>query len=723
MKKVLHEVDLLVVGGGVAGCVSAITAARHGLKTVLVHNRPVLGGPSSSESSCNADGACINGAQEYINRNARECGVLEEMKLEAYFRRANGWEQHWSLVLREWVEREENLTLLLNTEAYDLSVEGGRITSVTARTIGSEITHHIVAPVYIDCSGDSFLGSVAGAEFRMGREGKDEFGESLAPEKADKKTMGSSIAFRAVDLGHPVPFAAPPWAIKINGDEDLPYRIHNNPKQGYWWMEYGGELDTIYDNEEIYRKLLSILFGIWDHVKNGDDHGAANYAINWVSSVPGKRESRRLMGDYILTQNDVVDHPDFPDTVAYGGWPIDIHPPEGVFGKSHPGSTPPMTFPGTYPIPFRCLYSRNIGNLMMAGRNISVTHVALGTTRVMATCALCAQAVATAAVLMKKYQISPREVGQDHIRELQTMLAVDDSVLPILQIPVKGLAAAVSASSELTLTMPPVTSYEPLIAPEKSIIEDPCDIPPADRRREQRFIVSEKVLTAFKVRLETDENAPQNITAELLDKDDRVIASAEAPAVSGIVSFDFNAQTVPGERYAVRLPQVPGVSVALHRRYMPGLCKKLDGCYLDNDNWCFETVPPLRIYPAENAVNGISRAGENAANMWISAPGMPQWLELDFGGVQTVGKVELIFDTNLDKPCYCGVPVECVRDYELQYYQNGFWNTIVKVSGNHQRRCLHSFEPVSADKLRLVITATNGDPCARVYEFRAMAES
>ena len=233
MKKVLHEVDLLVVGGGVAGCVAAITAARHGLKTVLVHNRPVLGGPSSSESSCNADGACINGAQEYINRNARECGVLEEMKLEAYFRRANGWEQHWSLVLREWVEREENLTLLLNTEAYDLSVEGGRITSVTARTIGSEITHHIVAPVYIDCSGDSFLGSVAGAEFRMGREGKDEFGESLAPEKADKKTMGSSIAFRAVDLGHPVPFAAPPWAIKINGDEDLPYRIHNNPKQGW----------------------------------------------------------------------------------------------------------------------------------------------------------------------------------------------------------------------------------------------------------------------------------------------------------------------------------------------------------------------------------------------------------------------------------------------------------------------------------------------------------
>ena len=150
MKTLLHEVDLLVVGGGVAGTVAAIAAARHGLKTVLVQNRPVLGGPSSSECSCNSDGACINGAQEYVNRNARECGILEEMKLEAYYRRANGWEQHWSLVLREWAEREPDLTLLLNTEAYEVEMDGCRIASVTARTLGSETTHRIIAPAYID---------------------------------------------------------------------------------------------------------------------------------------------------------------------------------------------------------------------------------------------------------------------------------------------------------------------------------------------------------------------------------------------------------------------------------------------------------------------------------------------------------------------------------------------------------------------------------------------
>ena len=717
MKTLLHEVDLLVVGGGVAGTVAAIAAARHGLKTVLVQNRPVLGGPSSSECSCNSDGACINGAQEYVNRNARECGILEEMKLEAYYRRANGWEQHWSLVLREWAEREPDLTLLLNTEAYEVEMDGCRIASVTARTLGSETTHRIIAPAYIDCSGDSFLGSAAGAEFRMGREGRNEFGESLAPEKADKKTMGSSIAFRAIDLGHPVPFTPPPWAMKINSDDDLPYRVHTNPKQGYWWLEYGGELDTIADNEEIYRKLLSILYGVWDHVKNGGEHNAANYAINWISSVPGKRESRRLIGDYMLNQNDLTNHPDFPDTVAYGGWPIDIHPPEGVFGKGHPGSPPPFIFPGTYPIPFRCLYSRNIDNLLMAGRNISVTHVALGSTRVMASCSVCAQAVAAAAVLMRKYGISPREVGQQHIRELQTMLAQDDSVLPVLPIPVKGLPAAAVASSELTLRMPEPTSSEPLTAPGKNT-KDPCDIPPADRRRVQRFIASEKILETVRIRLEG--NIPDLIEAELLDGKEKTIASARASAANGIAEFRFHAQTVPGQRYAVRLPQVPGVSVALQRRYLPGLDRKLDGCYLDNDNWCFETVPPLRIYPAENAVNGIARAASDDPNMWISEPGMPQWLELDFNGKKSIGKVELIFDTNLDKPCYCGVPIECVRDYELQYLQKGQWRTLTGISGNHQRRRIHSFDPVKTEKLRLVVTATNGDPCARVYEFRAM---
>ncbi|MDD3927792.1 MAG: FAD-dependent oxidoreductase, partial [bacterium] len=380
-----YDMDLVVIGGGVTGVVSAIAASRLGVKTLLIHNRPVLGGVSSQECIANANGNHVVGASEHVNRNARETGIIEELRLEARYLAANGWSQHWSIVLLDFCEREENLTLLLNTEAYNVEMEGANIRSVTARTIGSGITVEAYAPLFIDCSGDSFLAFNAGAEYRMGREGRDEFGEELAPEKADTKTMGSSIIFKALDTGSPIAFKAPAWAYKIESDDDLPYRIHHNYRSGWWWLEYGGELDTIADNEEIYRTLLSVLYGIWDHVKNGGGHDADNYVIDWVSTITGKRESRRLMGDVILSQHDVVNHTEFPDAVAYGGWPIDIHPPEGVFGKSHPGSTPPFIFPGIYRIPYRCLYSRNVDNLLMAGRNISVTHVALGTTRVTAT--------------------------------------------------------------------------------------------------------------------------------------------------------------------------------------------------------------------------------------------------------------------------------------------------------------------------------------------------
>ena len=222
MKVLSCEYDFVVVGGGVAGTVAAIAAARLGVKTALVQNRPVLGGPSGSECCQNSDGAFITGAPEYVNRGAMETGILEEMRREAYYRSANGWQQHWSLVMREWAEREVNLTLLMNTEVHEVETEKNRIVSLKARTLGSETEYVLKAPLFADCSGDSFVGFSAGAEYRMGREAQSEFGESLAPEKADKKTMGSSIAFRAVDMGRPVPFKAPEWAYKIHSDEDLP---------------------------------------------------------------------------------------------------------------------------------------------------------------------------------------------------------------------------------------------------------------------------------------------------------------------------------------------------------------------------------------------------------------------------------------------------------------------------------------------------------------------
>jgi len=418
--------DCVVIGGGLAGISAAISSARLGCKVALVQDRPVLGGNSSSEV-----GVGISGADGGGNRNARETGIIEELRIEDRYRNhlklklRNGMVNSiWDIILWEWVKKEKNIDLYLNTRAIKANMESSiRIGSVFAEQTLSERRFQLEADIFIDASGDGAVACSAGAKFRIGRESRNEFGESRAPQIADKWTMGSSLLFRAKDMGHPVSFNPPFWAYDFPKDEDLPFRKHTPIQSGFWWIEYGGTLDTIKDNEKIRDELLRILFGVWDHIKNHGDHGAENFALDWVSSIPGKRESRRFIGDYILTQNDLEKHRLFPDRVAYGGWPIDLHPPQGIFAKEPPCEN---SYPGLYSIPFRSLYSKNIENLMMAGRNISVTHVALGSTRVMATCAVEGQAVGTAAYLCKKYNTLPRGVYKNYINELQQLLLKND---------------------------------------------------------------------------------------------------------------------------------------------------------------------------------------------------------------------------------------------------------------------------------------------------------
>ncbi len=726
--------DLVIVGGGVTGCVAAIEAARLGVKTALVHNRPVLGGPSSSECCANSDGSFICGASEYVNAEAREGGILDEMKTEAKYRKGKGHDEHWSLLLREWVEREENIQLFMNSEAYEVKMSGRKIKSVFVRMLESQRTFCFDAPLFIDCSGDSFLGFSAGAKFRCGREGRDEFSESLALEKPDNKTMGSSIAFRAIDVGHPVKFQPPPWAMKFPTDEDFPFRTHRNPRKGYWWLEYGGELDTIRDNEEIYRKLLSILFGVWDHVKNHGDHSADNYVINWISSIPAKRESRRLIGDYILTQNDVTGHTDFPDAVAYGGWPIDLHPPEGFFYKGHPGSPPPFVFPGVYQIPFRSLYSTNISNLMMAGRNISVTHVALGSTRVMATCAMTGQAVGTAAFLSKKYKATPRKISEKHIQELKTLLYREDAGVLGDNCPIIGNiagSAKVTADSVMLLGETGSSSGTmPLMAPPRNpAFYDPCNVPPADRRRAQMFPVSGDYLESVSIffdNLNTDAVEVEFSLHEAQGFNDftptPALKSLKKTLCSGknvMVPFDVCSAVTPGKLYYFVLSPLSGVEVHLSKRYLQGLYLKPDGCYLSNDNMVFKVAPPQNIFVPENVVNGLTRGGD-WPNLWISdtEDQLPHNLTLEFEEIEKVNAVELIFDTNLRVQVMEGVAPECVRDYQISVIENGEWRTIVEVTGNYFRRRRHVFPEIAVSAVRLTVSGTNGDKSARVYEFR-----
>ncbi|MCK4590354.1 MAG: FAD-dependent oxidoreductase, partial [Candidatus Latescibacteria bacterium] len=302
---------------------------------------------------------------------------------------------------------------------------------ITGWQLTTETYHKIEAEAFADCSGDGILAPLTGAEFRIGREAKSEYGESFAPEVADQKTMGMTCLFGARDTGNPQPFKPPSWAYDFSSDDDFPHRGHEHLGMGYWWIELGGEQDSIHDTEKIRDELLKIVFGIWDHLKNHGDHGAETWILDWIQFLPGKRESRRYLGDHVLTQNDIESEGRFEDIVAYGGWTMDDHHPGGFWHKGEPTIFHPA--PSPYGIPYQCLYSKNIANLMFAGRCASASHMAMSSTRVMGTGAVMGQAVGTAAAIAVKNGILPRKVGKRHIEELQQELLREDCYLPWLR--------------------------------------------------------------------------------------------------------------------------------------------------------------------------------------------------------------------------------------------------------------------------------------------------
>ena len=362
----------------------------------------------------------------------RETGILEEIRLENLYRNPNRNFSIWDTVLYEKAMLQPNLTTLFNCSCVNAGMEGITIKSVTGWQLNTYTHHEISAKIFIDCSGDSVLASLSGAMYRQGREGNNEFNESVAPEKADEKTMGMTCLFHSRKYDTAQVFKPYAWAYTFEKDDELPYgaKGHGWFEMGYWWVELGGEADTIRDTEKLRHELLRIVFGLWDHIKNRGDHGADNWALDWVQFLPAKRENRRYIGDHILNQNDVEAEGRFDDLVAYGGWPMDDHHPAGFCAVKL--SNPATIFhsaPSPFGIPYRCLYSKNISNLMFAGRNVSCTHLAMSATRVMGTGCSMGQAAGTAAALAAKSSQTPRDI-LGRIRELQQVLIRDDCYLP-----------------------------------------------------------------------------------------------------------------------------------------------------------------------------------------------------------------------------------------------------------------------------------------------------
>ena len=429
MKDVIRkEYELVVVGGGLSGMCAAIAAARLGAKVALIQNRPVLGGNNSSEIRMHVCGASLMARRP----DARETGLIEEIQ---EINRARNLNHSWSIydtVLWEVTRFQEGLDLYMNTHMTEVHVEDGAIRSIRAEQLTTEKVFEFAGTLFVEATGDGTLGALAGAEYMSGREGKDVFGEQFAPDQSDNYTMGNTLMFKAVDVGHPVPFEKPFWANTYT-EEDLRFRDHKQISSGYWWIELGGvELDALTDREEIRDELLRALYGVWDHIKNGGDHGADTWDLDWVQFLCGTRESRRLLGDYVLIQKDLLEATRFEDAVAYGGWSIDLHAVRGLRNSDEEGATMHLkahTPKEVFSIPYRCLYSKNIPNLFLAGRAISVSHVAFGATRQIAQCALVGQAVGTAAAMALHRDVLPRDV-MGFIGELQQALLKDDCYIP-----------------------------------------------------------------------------------------------------------------------------------------------------------------------------------------------------------------------------------------------------------------------------------------------------
>lgn len=407
--------DLVVTGGGVAGISAAVSAARLGLKVALVQNRPILGGNNSSDVRVHLGGRIETGPYGNLGDLQKEFGPARGGNA----RPAEYYEDQKKL---DFVLAEPNITLFLNHHVYGVVKDGkSRIEKVLARhtETGQEIA--LAAPLFADCTGDGSVGVLAGANYRMGREPRSEHGEPQAPEIADKMTLGASVQWYSVDTGKESSFPKFKYGIDFNAQNA------EKVTMGEWTWETGLNKDQIREAEQIRDYGMLVVFSNWSWLKN--ESGLEKYknlALDWVAYIAGKRESRRLLGDHILTENDILDFVIYPDAAGSTTWSIDLHYPDPKNTKYFPNkefkaiAVQNNIYP--YPVPYRCLYSRNIENLFMAGRNISVTHIALGTTRVMRTCGIMGEVVGMAASLCKKHNVGPRGIYQAHLQELKELM-------------------------------------------------------------------------------------------------------------------------------------------------------------------------------------------------------------------------------------------------------------------------------------------------------------
>lgn len=739
--------DLLVCGGGLSGVCCAITAARQGVRVVLVQDRPVLGGNASSEVRLWVLGATSHMGNN--NRWAREGGVIDELLVENMWRNPEGNAVLFDTILLEWVTREPNITLLLNTaiDAVRQDVDGA-ISGASAFCAQNQIRYQIEASLFCDASGDGVIAFLAGAAFRMGAEGREEFGEKMAPAQPQHTLLGHSMYFYSKDVGRPVTFVPPAFALK--DIRSIPrFRELKVSDSGcrLWWLEYGGDCDTVYDTERIKWELWHVAYGVWDYIKNsGEFPEAETLTLEWMGTVPGKRESRRFEGDVMLTQQDVVEQRVHADAVGFGGWAIDLHPSDGVY-SARPGCEQ-WHAKGVYQIPYRTMYSRNVPNLFLTGRLISSSHIAFGSTRVMATCAHNGQAVGMAAALCMEAGERPRDLAVPKRMHLlqQRLLRAGQWIPGVTSGDDGDLARSAKTSATSTLQLErlwPSGEWAELDRPLGMLL------PLGAGKVPRMFLTIEVDVPVTLIAELWCSERPGNTTPDLL------LASLDLPVSTecGELVLDFGASLSSDEHVFVILQPAHGVRVALSREQVTGLlmvsqtmnkavAKSLVqqppedsgiesfAFWLPQRRPAARTLalrfdPPLECFAPANVCNGIGRPWRGT-NAWIPArdDARPA-LRLEWAEPQSIRTIELTFDTDFDHPMesvLMGHPERvmpaCVTAFSLCADEG---RELAHVQENHQTRyVLRLDEAVKTATLELALLAW-GEAMPAVFEVRCYA--
>lgn len=709
--------DVTVVGGGMAGVCAAIAAARHGAKTTLIQDRSVLGGNSSSEMRVWTVGATAMGR----NRYAAETGIMGELDLENLYRNPEGNPYIWDSILMDFVMREKNLTLYLNTTVVDTLGTDTHLEGIYAYQMTTETWLEIKSDFFIDCTGDGSLSVSAGVPFKRGREARERFGESLAPEAEDAFTLGNTLLLYSRDAGKPVAYHAPDFAYDIDHIHNLivgnekPLELHTSGCD-FWWLETGGSSDTIRDGETIRFELQKLVYGIWNYIKNSGRFAADNLELEWVGSLPAKRESRRLEGAYVLTQNDILEHRDFPDAVCSGGWPIDTHPPGGIYSKKEACE---QRDAGVYQIPLRCLYAKNVDNIFFAGRNISASHLAFASTRVMKTCAVMGQAAGTAAALCKQWNKMPGALSATEVSDIQRTLLWDDQWIPNENVVLKN-------------------QWTPLMQVEASGCSafENTAVQKLHRLDEELWIMLPRIPGGNRLRFWMCADNASTYQVEYLCGtrhhacDDMISLGTETVCLEETprwVEFKFDFEIPQDQDLFLRINAVAG-SIGVSDTPVCGCIGSVgERTGLRLVNPCFQVGNVPELFASGQVQTAFTRP-TNTPNLWVSAPLSDghAWLECTLPDTGAEKQMQILFDIDLNrdynqlKPDYYGngwqvMPAGLAKDFRILTDDGaGMWQCPAEYRDYHQR-CCRFLVGANIKRIRIEFFSTWGAPCVGVY--------